>query len=105
MAHLGDPQPDDSRPCLPVAVAVAVALVDPFGAAFAGRRAAERFGLQRHQTLGGEADQCRWSTRVGLEDGNQLANGAITASNAALTAAAVEVFRNTAGLCRPASRL
>jgi len=51
------------------------------------------------------AAQRRWSTRVGLEDGNQLANGAITASNAALTAAAVEVFRNAAGLGGPASRL
>ena len=47
------------------------------------------------------AAQRRWSTRVGLEDGNQLANGAIAASNAALTAAAVEVFRNWADLGGP----
>ena len=51
------------------------------------------------------AAQRRWSTRVGLEDGNQLANGAIAASNAALTAAAVEVFRKWAGLGGPAPPL
>jgi uncharacterized protein (DUF849 family) len=44
------------------------------------------------------AAQHRWSTRVGLEDGNQLADGAIAASNAALVATAVEVFRKCAGL-------
>ena len=51
------------------------------------------------------AAQRRWSTRVGLEDGNQLANGAIAASNATLTTAAVGVFRKGAGLGRPAPPL
>ncbi len=51
------------------------------------------------------AAQRRWSTRVGLEDGNHLADGAIAASNAALVAAAVEVFRKCAGLGGPAPPL
>ena len=34
----------------------------------------------------------RWSTRVGLEDGKHLPNGAIASDNAALVAAAVEIF-------------
>ena len=51
------------------------------------------------------AAQHRWSTRVGLEDGSQLATGTIAASNAALAAAAAEVFRNRAGLSRPAPPL
>ena len=45
----------------------------------------------------------RWSTRVGLEDGNQLADGTVAPSNAALVAAAVELFRRHAGLDGPAS--
>lgn len=51
------------------------------------------------------AAQCRWSTRVGLEDGSQLADGAIAASNAALTAAAVEVLRKDTGFGGPAPPL
>jgi uncharacterized protein (DUF849 family) len=39
------------------------------------------------------AAERRWSTRVGLEDGETLPNGATAADNAALVAAAVEVFR------------
>jgi uncharacterized protein (DUF849 family) len=36
----------------------------------------------------------RWSTRVGLEDGKHLPNGAMAPDNASLVAAAVEMFRN-----------
>jgi len=35
----------------------------------------------------------RWSTRVGLEDGKTLPNGATAADNAALVAAAAAIFR------------
>ncbi len=35
----------------------------------------------------------RWSTRVGLEDGKTLPNGATAADNAALVAAAAAAFR------------
>jgi uncharacterized protein (DUF849 family) len=38
----------------------------------------------------------RWSTRVGLEDGKHLPNGAIASDNAALVAAALEIFSTTA---------
>jgi uncharacterized protein (DUF849 family) len=36
----------------------------------------------------------RWSTRVGLEDGDLLPGGTIASGNAALVAAAVEVYRS-----------
>ena len=36
----------------------------------------------------------RWSTRVGLEDGSLLPGGAIASGNAALVAAAVDVYRS-----------
>ncbi len=39
------------------------------------------------------ARQRRWSTRVGLEDGKDLADGTTASGNAALVAAAVAVFR------------
>jgi uncharacterized protein (DUF849 family) len=39
------------------------------------------------------AAERRWSTRVGLEDGKALPNGATAADNAALVAAAAAVFR------------
>ncbi|MGA2492437.1 MAG: 3-keto-5-aminohexanoate cleavage protein [Roseiarcus sp.] len=39
------------------------------------------------------AAERRWSTRVGLEDGKTLPNGATAADNADLVTAAVEVFR------------
>jgi uncharacterized protein (DUF849 family) len=39
------------------------------------------------------AHQRRWSTRVGLEDGKQLADGTTAFDNAALVAAAVAIFR------------
>ena len=51
------------------------------------------------------AAQRRWSTRVGLEDGSQLANGAVAAGNAALVAAAAEVFRKCAGPSGPTAPL
>ncbi len=55
----------------PVLLQGAAATVWPFGT-----RAAER----------------RWSTRIGLEDGRELPDGALAPGNAALVAAAVEVF-------------
>lgn len=42
------------------------------------------------------ASQCRWSTRIGLEDGRQLRNGQKAAGNAELVAAAVEIYRMNA---------
>lgn len=39
------------------------------------------------------AAERRWSTRVGLEDGCELADGAVARDNGALVAAAAEVFR------------
>lgn len=42
------------------------------------------------------ASQCRWSTRIGLEDGRELRHGQKAAGNAELVAAAVEIFRMSA---------
>jgi uncharacterized protein (DUF849 family) len=42
------------------------------------------------------AHQRQWSTRVGLEDGKHLPDGAIASGNAALVAAAVAIFANRA---------
>ncbi|MEP6567261.1 MAG: 3-keto-5-aminohexanoate cleavage protein [Mesorhizobium sp.] len=63
----------------------------------------ERAGIRRAILLHGEnatvwpfvqrAAERNWSTRVGLEDGKALPDGAIAAGNAALTAAAVAIFR------------
>ncbi len=39
------------------------------------------------------ARQRRWSTRIGLEDGKHLPDGAAAAGNVALVAAAVAIFR------------
>jgi len=44
--------------------------------------------------LVGLARRRRWSTRVGLEDGKALPNGADAAGNAALVAAAVTIYRS-----------
>jgi uncharacterized protein (DUF849 family) len=41
------------------------------------------------------ARQRRWSTRVGLEDGKHLPDGADSANNAALVAAAMKIYRFT----------
>jgi hypothetical protein len=54
--ELRDAQLDRARAGLPIAVAVAVALVAPLGAALAVSGAAQGFGLQLHHALGGEAD-------------------------------------------------
>jgi len=40
------------------------------------------------------AAERRWSTRVGLEDGKTLPNGATAPDNAALVAAAAAALRN-----------
>jgi IstB-like ATP binding protein len=52
-------------PCLPAAVAVAIALAGPPAVALAGPGAAQRFGLQRHQPLGGKAGHLPQECRVG----------------------------------------
>ena len=63
----------------------------------------ERAGIRRAILLHGEnatvwpfverAAARKWSTRVGLEDGKELPDGSIASGNAALTAAAVAIFR------------
>ncbi|CAH2404581.1 3-keto-5-aminohexanoate cleavage protein [Mesorhizobium ventifaucium] len=63
----------------------------------------ERAGMRRAILLHGEnatvwpfvrkAAERNWSTRVGLEDGRQLPDGTTASGNAALTAAAVAIFR------------
>jgi hypothetical protein len=64
VAQLGDPQFDGASPCLPVAVAIPIALVDPLGTALARCRTAQRFSFQRHQAFGGEADHLAQKCRV-----------------------------------------
>ena len=63
--QLRDPQLDGSGPGLPVAVAIAVALIDPALAALAVTGAAQGLGLQLHQPLGGKADHLAQQCRVG----------------------------------------
>lgn len=63
----------------------------------------EQAGIRRAILLHGEnttvwpfvrrAAERNWSTRVGLEDGKELPDGAVASGNAALTAAAVAIFR------------
>ncbi|PAP94868.1 3-keto-5-aminohexanoate cleavage protein [Mesorhizobium wenxiniae] len=63
----------------------------------------DRAGIGRAILLHGEnatvwplvhrAAERNWSTRVGLEDGKELPDGATASGNAALTAAAVAIFR------------
>ncbi|TIW27535.1 MAG: 3-keto-5-aminohexanoate cleavage protein, partial [Mesorhizobium sp.] len=63
----------------------------------------DRAGMGRAILLHGEnatvwplvhrAAERNWSTRVGLEDGKELPDGATASGNAALTAAAVAIFR------------
>ncbi|RWF77324.1 MAG: 3-keto-5-aminohexanoate cleavage protein [Mesorhizobium sp.] len=63
----------------------------------------DRAGMRRAILLHGEnatvwrfvhrAAERNWSTRVGLEDGKELPDGATASGNAALTAAAVAIFR------------
>jgi uncharacterized protein (DUF849 family) len=44
------------------------------------------------------AAERRWSTRVGLEDGRETVEGKIASGNSELVAAAVEIFRLSAGV-------
>uniref|UniRef100_UPI00177CE3DF 3-keto-5-aminohexanoate cleavage protein n=1 Tax=Mesorhizobium mediterraneum TaxID=43617 RepID=UPI00177CE3DF len=63
----------------------------------------DRVGIRRAILLHGadatvwpfvrRAAERRWSTRVGLEDGKALPDGSTASGNAALTAAAVAIFR------------
>jgi hypothetical protein len=63
--QLGDAQLDRAGSGLPVAIAVAVALGEAFGALFAISRAGQRTDLQLHQSLGGEADHLTQNVGVG----------------------------------------
>src|SRR5205823_6952795 len=63
--QLRDAQLDRSRAGLPVAVAVAVALIAPFRAALAVPGAAQSFALQLHQALGSKADHLAQECRIG----------------------------------------
>src|SRR5665213_1048374 len=56
LAQLGDAQFDRAGAGLPVAVAIAIALVAAIGTAFAGGRVAQAFGFQGHQAFGRKAD-------------------------------------------------
>src|SRR6185312_11110749 len=63
--QLRDPQLDGASSRVPVAVAIAVALVGAALAALAVSGAAESVALQRHQALGGEADHLAQEAGVG----------------------------------------
>src|SRR3979490_2765770 len=63
--QLRDAQLDRSRASLPIAVAVAVALVAPLRTALAVPGAAQGFALQLHQALRGKADHLAQECRVG----------------------------------------
>jgi hypothetical protein len=63
-AQLWDAQLDRSCPCMPVAVAIAVALIDPTVIALAVPGAAEGIALQRHQAFGSKADHLAQEARV-----------------------------------------
>ena len=62
--QLRDPQLDSAGAGLPVAVAIAVALVAPFGGALAMRRTTELLGLEFHQPLRRKADHLAQKTGV-----------------------------------------
>ena len=65
MTQFRNAQLDRPGARVPVALAVAVALVDTLGGSFAGRRSAQCLGFQRHQAFGGEADHLAKETGVG----------------------------------------
>ena len=52
LAQLGDGEIDPARPRVPGPLAIAVAVVEPLGAARAGWHAGPGFDLQLHQALG-----------------------------------------------------
>ncbi|RJT29637.1 3-keto-5-aminohexanoate cleavage protein [Mesorhizobium waimense] len=78
-------------------------LDEAFAVAGGIEKVLERAGIRRAILLHGEnatvwpfverAAARKWSTRVGLEDGKELPDGTVAAGNAALTAAAVAIFR------------
>ena len=65
LAQLRDAQLDRAGARLPDPVAIAVALVDPLGAALAMGGAGQPLDLQLHQALGGEADHLAQQIGVG----------------------------------------
>ncbi|UVK37874.1 3-keto-5-aminohexanoate cleavage protein [Mesorhizobium sp. AR10] len=78
-------------------------LDEAFGVSDGIEAVLERAGIRRAILLHGadatvwpfveRAAARKWSTRVGLEDGKELPDGTIASGNAALTAAAVAIFR------------
>ena len=64
-AQLGDAQLHRAGPCLPIAVAIAVALSQAVRRALARRRAGAAFNVQLHQPLGRKADHPAQEIRVG----------------------------------------
>jgi hypothetical protein len=64
LAQLGDAKLHRSRPRLPVAVAVAVALSEAARGAIAMRRAGAAFNVQLHQPPGRKADHPAQKVRV-----------------------------------------
>ena len=65
MAQLRDAEFDSSRPGLPVAIAVTIALIGAALATLAVAGAAQRVGLQLHQALRGKANHLAQQCRVG----------------------------------------
>ena len=56
LPELGDAQLDSARSGLPIAIAVAVAAVDPVGAALPVCRSGQALDLQLHQALRGKSE-------------------------------------------------
>src|SRR6185312_2882033 len=64
-AQLGDTKLDGSGPCMPVAVAIPVALVGAALSALAVLGAAQGVAFQRHQAFGGKANHLAQEAGVG----------------------------------------
>ena len=65
LAQFRDAQFDGPGTGLPVAIAVAIAVVEPVRRPHARRRAGAAFDFQFHQTLGGKADHMAQEVRIG----------------------------------------
>ena len=78
LAQLGDAQLHRPGAGLPVALAIAVALGEPIGAAFAVRRAGQALDFQLHQPMRGKADHLAQQIGVGALLQERLKAQAIT---------------------------
>ena len=65
-SELGDAQLDSARSGLPIAIAVAVAAVDPVGAALPVCRSGQALDLQLHQALRGKSHHLAQQIGVGV---------------------------------------